>query len=196
MSTHVKIFVEGVTDELFLRQYFKHISINWENIQFILLNGKDDSKFKASDFFPREETAKKNLIIIDADNDDLADRRKHINNLLSNFEETAIADLFFLPNDIGSGNLEELQKSIVHEKYASFFECYDTLNNCIPTPYKLNLKDAVYAYQSTLLDEKESKKRVDYIGASPKHLIGDKFWNLDHKALNPLKEFLLKHLSA
>ncbi len=170
--------------------------INTENVKFFKLEGKDDSRFIKSNFISKEETNGKNLIIIDADNDNLTERREHIKNLLSNSDEPATAELFFLPNNIAPGNLEELQKSIVLPQFASFFECYDALNNCIPTPHKLNLKDAVYAYQSTLLDKNESEQRANYIGSSPKLMIGERFWNYESPELIPLKEFLLKHLSA
>jgi hypothetical protein len=196
MSIHIKIFVEGSSDKSFLLHYFDYLHIEKGSVQIFILGGKDDTNFRAGDFRSEDPSSAKNLVIIDADNDDLIIRRKHINNLLSSFDQPATAELFFLPNNTDCGNLEKLQKSIIPPIYAPFFECYDKLNDCIPTPYKLNLKDAIYAYQSTFLDANESEQRSHYIGTSPKYPIGERFWDYKSFNLDALKAFLLKHIPA
>jgi hypothetical protein len=193
MNVHNKIFVEGNTDKSFLIHYLSHLKIRFNPIYISPINGKDDIKLRNAIYSFNKDNAK-NLIIIDADNDNLENRRKHIEELLN--EEGINAEVFFFPNNQDSGNLEKLLKSIAHSEYASFFDCYDKLNECINTPYKLNQKDAIYAYQSTFLTKEESEQRVKFIGTTPKEAIGERFWNYKNSQIQPLKEFLLKHLSA
>lgn len=110
-------------------------------------------------------------------------------------------DIFLLPtNPINkdadkaeNGDIETLlHKIIIPEKYKQFFECYDVFCQCISSfstfadEYKTE-KLLVYNYVKTHQGKNFANED------SRNYRLAD-FWNLEHDALKPLKEFFERNI--
>ncbi|MCU0434537.1 MAG: hypothetical protein MUC87_13875 [Bacteroidia bacterium] len=201
----VKIFVEGETDKKFISDYLNYLNISFIGDQINIINGKSESHIRLqSSAFNLNAL---NLFVLDLDNDLLEEREKEIRAILSDYSVSA--ELFFYPNNSNSGTFEDLLKSMAWPQYADFFQCYSQLNNCITQVHSdfetLDKKDEVYAYLSALLTKEERYQRADFLHFTRKptsnkphtpSYMQTRFWNIESPAIQPLKQFLLTHLSA
>ena len=75
MKKNYNIFVEGVADERFFKQYISHVSgEEVEDERFVILKGWDNLKTEASAVRMKSMTANDgvNIVVVDADKDFLA----------------------------------------------------------------------------------------------------------------------------
>lgn len=183
-----RIFVEGKTDEYFIKYLFAKMLYTEKQIEFIHIgsNYKSLKNKVSSSFFKKGETGK-NLVIVDSDIEK---------------EETIFANLEILKTEMNiefepfiiTTNLEYFYKSIVN--HPEFFECMNSLKDCIAKNKLPNtppsLKDIMYSYFISLMTVKEQKQRDKIIQQSS---FMDKVINYEHDNLKDLKKFLSLHLS-
>lgn len=178
------IFVEGLNDEQFLKDYLNYLQINDFKITQVggntkLKYNKDIKKYK--DDIEEVENVK---IIFDADND-LEEARKNIKEQLGN-ELFNKCEIFLIPNNKDKGNLETLIEDIAKEKcilkcFDGYVECLIKLQEKNPNIQKPIKKSKVYAYNHSF----------GFKNGSKNYKIDNKYFNLESEYLNPLKEFLL-----
>jgi hypothetical protein len=191
----VKIFVEGKADRKFLQDYLRGIfNVKFADNDFILIEGNSDSliELKKNEFLSNTDMGGINLVILDSDKDNsgtrkrLEDIRKRMN---------VFFEIFLLPSDDSPGELEDLLLDIINTKNAGIFTCFDEYLKCLerkPLGYKVpSNKAKIYAYLDAMAHTREEEKKVkeefrNYINAD--------HWRLNHAALNPLKDFLLKYI--
>lgn len=202
MRKDFNIFVEGLADARFFKQYIRHLlGEDVADERIIVLNGWNALKADASILRMRSMTANGgvNLVILDADKD-IETRRaeilewKRLNDL--EFE------LFLLPNNNDASALEDMLENIINPNNRPIFDCWEGYEKelvklDIPgrTPPPLTTpakKTKIYGYLEALLgptkDEKELIKERNRKYDNAMH------WNLDAKYLEGLKGFLEGHL--
>lgn len=202
MRKDFNIFVEGLADARFFKQYIRHLlGEDVADERIIVLNGWNALKADASILRMRSMTANGgvNLVILDADKD-IETRRaeilewKRLNDL--EFE------LFLLPNNNDAGALEDILENIINPNNRPIFDCWEGYEKelvklDIPgrTPPPLTTpakKTKIYGYLEALLgptkDEKELIKERNRKYDNAMH------WNLDAEYLEGLKGFLEGHL--
>jgi hypothetical protein len=191
----IKIFVEGDSDKKFVSDYIGYLKIVLYDIdlRFILLNGKDDDKFQKT--LPEFAASDKNLVIVDSD-ENFAGRKKHLEELKGKLSLSY--DVFLFPNNSDNGELETLLKGIVWNKYKEYFSCFIPFGGCVQGVHSdikpPSLKDEIYSYLSSLLTDKETDQRGKYIQPSKMDYMNERFWDIEHSLLKPLKEFLLSNI--
>jgi uncharacterized protein DUF3226 len=191
----IKIFVEGKTDKKFIEDYIVYLEIDTSLFDFTVvdLGGKADDRFEKS--LPFFKSSDKNLVIVDADGD-CAGRKRELEILKTRLDINF--DLFLLPNNLDSGELETLLKSIVWEKYQRYFSCFTPFESCIQTVHTdlkaPSLKDKIYIYLCALLNDRESGQRKDHITPTTMQYVNNRFWDINHAYLEPLKQFLQTNL--
>jgi hypothetical protein len=131
------------------------------------------------------------LILFDSDNskkENIQFKKQQIKNWVN---EAFDYQTFFLPlNDEKNGeDLEDLIINSVSEKYKNFFNCWQSLENCLKTEVKENLKYP--DKKRKLFAFKDSLQNIDN-GIFFNY--NSDIWNLKAEYLNPLKDFLDKYL--
>ena len=202
MKKVFNIFVEGVADARFFKQYIRHVFgevIADERI--VTLKGWDNLKTEASAARMRSMSANEgvNLVIVDADKDFLA-RKDEIAKWQQ--ENEVDFELFILPNNQDMGALEDLLENIINPNNRPIFDCWEDyeeelvkLNIPGRTPPPLTTpakKTKIYGYLEALLGESKSQK--EQIKETKRNYEVALHWNLDAKYLEPLKGFLQKWL--
>ncbi|HEV7232429.1 MAG TPA: DUF3226 domain-containing protein [Bacteroidia bacterium] len=193
----VKIFVEGDSDKKFIGDYIKFLKIENDSIDIETLSGKDIAHFKnVSPSFIKKEEEGKNLVIIDTDSKTIADKTNELSKIKLDLDLNFEA--FFLPDNKSTGELESLLCSIIPEKQKLYFDCIDKFSKCVKDLKQEmkppSLKDSIHLYCCSLLTQKESKSRDKVIGLITRNYADTRFWDLNHLALLPLKQFLTNHL--
>lgn len=203
MKKVFNIFVEGVADARFFKQYINHVfgeEIADERI--VTLKGWDNLKTEASAARMRSMSANGgvNLVIVDADKDFQARKDEIAKWQLENEVEF---ELFILPNNQDAGALEDLLENIINPNNRPILDCWEDYEEelvklDIPgrTPPPLTTpakKTKIYGYLEALLGESKSQKEL--IKEVNRNYEEALHWNLDAEYLQPLKEFLTKHLS-
>jgi hypothetical protein len=202
MNNSFTIYVEGIADVAFIKQYIHHLTglvVDERNI--LSLDGWTNLKGLTWQQRMRTNTANdiRNIVIIDADND-IDVRRKDI--LDWKQKNSLEFELFLLPNDKDNGALEDLLERIINPNNKPIFDCWEDYEKAlvkldIPgrTPPPLTTpakKTKIYGYLEALLgptkDEKELIKERNRKYDNKMH------WNLDAEYLEPLKEFLINYL--
>lgn len=190
-----KIFVEGKADLKFLQDYINENfgKMLTESNDFIITGGFeklfDDKNITALQKNAHNEI--RNIVIFDTD----GNYAKKIEYLDENKERYKVDfDLFLLPNNKDTGNLEALLLQMAnYENHEFYFDCFDDLINCLKkgiSPEKIqnfevpDLKAKVFTYLSFFKQDAKEEKR-DYQNKD--------FWNLHHEATLPLKSFLDKY---
>ena len=202
MKKEFNIFVEGIADARFFKQYIHHLfgEIVADN-RIVILKGWDNLKTEASALRMRSMSANGgiNLVIVDSDKD-FQQRRaeieqwRHVNGV--EFE------LFLLPNNKDVGALEDLLEKIINPNNRPIFDCWENYERNlvkldIPgrTPPPLTTpakKTKIYGYLEALLFETKSQKEL--IKEANRNYENTQHWNLDAEYLEPLKEFLTDSL--
>ena len=203
MKKNYNIFVEGVADERFFKQYISHVSgEEVEDERLVILKGWDNLKTEASAVRMKSMTANDgvNIVVVDADKDFLARKVEIAKWKQANGVEF---ELFLLPNNHDTGALEDLLENIINPNNRPIFDCWEDyeeelvkLNIPGRTPPPLTTpakKTKIYGYLEALLGESKSQK--EQIKETKRNYEVALHWNLDAVYLNPLKEFLTKHLS-
>lgn len=203
MRKDFNIYVEGIADARFLKQYIRHVfGEDIADERFVVLKGWDNLKTEASAARMRSMSANGgvNLVIVDADKDYQA-RQKEI-------EEWQRANdvefvLFLMPNNKDAGALEDLLENIINPNNKPIFDCWEGYEKelvklDIPgrTPPPLTTpakKTKIYGYLEALLGESRSQKEL--IGDAKRNYENAQHWDLDAGYLGELKGFLMTNLT-
>lgn len=197
------IFVEGIADEVFFRQYLHHLyGIIVPNNRIQRLNGWTNLKGSTWQQRMRTNTANggTNIVIIDAD-DDIDARRSDI---VSWRQQHGLDfELFLLPNNKDIGALEDLLENIINQNNRPILDCWEDYEKelikldipgrtppLLTTPAK---KTKIYGYLEALLGT--SKREKELIKEKERDYENAQHWNLDADYLEPLKEFLCGNLT-
>ena len=190
------IFVEGIADEVFFRQYLHHlygIIVPTNRIQ--RLDGWTNLKGSTWQQRMRTNTANggTNIVIIDAD-DDIDARRSDI--LAWKTENDLDFELFLLPNNQDAGALEDLLENIINPNNRLILDCWDNyekelikldITGRTPPPLTTPAKKTkIYGYLEALL----FKSQKEQIKEKKRDYENTQHWNLDAEYLEPLKKFL------
>ena len=203
MKNLFTIYVEGIADVAFIKQYIHHLwnVVVGEN-SIMSLDGWTNLKGKTWQQRMRTNTANNviNIVIIDADKDIDARRADILNWKQQNGLEF---ELFLLPNDKDAGALEDLLESIINPNNQPIFGCWEDYEKelvrlDIPgrTPPPLTTpakKTKIYGYLEALLGETKSQKEL--IKEANRDYKNTQHWNLDAEYLGALKEFMKDKLS-
>lgn len=194
------IYVEGIADVVFFKQYIHHVlGVEVPENSIVKLDGW--TNLKGAAWQQRMKTMTDNdgtnIVIIDADKD--IDTRR--SDILKWKQDNGLEfELFLLPNDKDAGALEDLLENIINPNNQPVMDCWHIYEEelervRIPTktPPTLTIpakKTKIYAYLETLLkkSQKELIKDANRIYENTQH------WNLDAEYLEPLKEFLERNL--
>ena len=203
MKKEFNIFVEGVADARFFKQYVSHVfGEEVPDERLVILKGWDNLKAEASALRMRSMTANGgvNLVIVDADKNFSARKDE-----IERWKQTNAVEfeLFLLPNNQDAGALEDLLENIINPNNQPIFDCWEhyeqelvTLDIPGRTPPPLTTpakKTKIYGYLEALLfDSKSQKEQIKEVNRNYENSL---HWNLDAEYLEPLKELLVKHLS-
>lgn len=217
----ILIVVEGEADVVFLMQYLPHLNLcksprykrgkpialegNNGTISIIATGGKDCIKGQEVVIKQAVDNKYKVLFIFDAD-DDVSLSRANILNQWSVLGLSAKPEIFLFPNDRDSGTLETLLIQCIHTCNAPLLDYWQNLPGKqedilseLNTRYKAcgdcttrqtlhgpDDKMAIYSYAYQLTGNKAHETKRNY---------GDKkVWDLESKALEPLRDFLQKNI--
>ena len=198
MRKDFNIFVEGVADECFFKQYIRHVfGEEVPDERIVPLKGWDNLKTEASALRMRSMSANGgiNLVIVDADSDFQARKDE-----IAKWQQSNEVDFesFLLPNNQDTGALEDMLEKIINPNNRPIFDCWDNYEKelvalDIPerTPPPLTTpakKTKIYGYLEALLGESKSQK--DLIKEVNRNYENKLHWDLDAEYLEPLKEFL------
>lgn len=202
MRNDLNIFVEGIADARFLKQYIKHVfGEDIADNRIVVLNGWDNLKTEASVSRMRSmsDNGGVNLVIVDADKD-FQMRKNEI--AVWKQENNVEFELFLLPNNKDTGALEDLLENIINPNNKPIFECWEEYEKelvklDIPgrTPPPLTTpakKTKIYGYLEALLGTTKEEKEM--IKERSRKYGNTMHWNLDAEYLEPLREFL-EHIS-
>lgn len=196
------IFVEGIADVVFIKQYVRHIfGVTIPDNRIEKLDGWTNLKGWTWQQRMRTNTANggTNIVIIDAD-DNIDARRSDV--LAWKQQHELEFELFLLPNDKDAGALEDLLENIINPNNQPVMDCWQTYEGelekvRIPTktPPTLTIpakKTKIYAYLESLLGKSKAQKKL--IKDASRNYENTLHWSLDAEYLEPLKEFLAKYL--
>jgi hypothetical protein len=189
-----RIFTESPADVKFLKDYIATI-INKELLtsDFDVLGGWAGYKTGGSlnpAIQQNADNGNLSILILDADKDFKA----RFNEIRSDFDQYKVPiELFLFPNHAHLGNLETLLTEIAVDK--KLIDCFLQYEKCIEGYNKPVNKSKIFAYLDALLPEKNKKgSKGDLIQEVNRDYKNKLHWDLSHKYLDPLKEFLATHL--
>ena len=203
MDRSVKVFVEGIADKKFLKDYIRHIFSEHEvsNFDVIETGGwtnmysqKGKGENIRNQMKHNTDNDGVNLLIFDAD-DDFVTRKKEVEQWKK--DGTLNFELFLLPNNNDIGELEDLLEKIIIDNNQPILDCWKRYEICLQgyaseqvgkkltTPAK---KTKIYGYLEALLGESKSEKKK--IKEENRDYKNTAHWNLDSDYLKPLKDFL------
>ena len=198
MRKDFNIFVEGLADARFFKQYIRHLfGEDIADERFVVLKGWDNLKTEASAARMRSMSANGgvNLVIVDADKDFQA-RQKEIEEWQQANDVEFV--LFLMPNSA----LEDLLENIINPSNKPIFDCWEGYEKelvrlDIPgrTPPPLTTpakKTKIYGYLEALLGESKSQKEL--IKEPNRDYENTLHWNLDTEYLKGLKGFLERNI--
>lgn len=202
MRKDFNIFVEGVADARFFKQYINHVfGEEVADERLVILKGWDNLKTEASAVRMRSMSANGgvNIVIVDADKDFQTRQAEIAEWQQANEVEF---ELFLLPNNQDKGALEDLLENIINPNNSSIMDCWENYEKelvqlDIPgrTPPPLTTpakKTKIYGYLEALLfDSKSQKEQIKEVNRNYENTL---HWDLDAEYLEPLKEFLQKWL--
>ena len=202
MKNSFTIYVEGIADVAFIKQYIHHLwNVVVSENSIMSLDGWTNLKGTTWQQRMRTNTANDviNIVILDADKDIDARRADILNWKQDNGLEF---ELFLLPNDKDKGALEDLLENIINPNNRPIFGCWEDYEKAlveldIPgrTPPPLTTpakKTKIYGYLEALLGPTKVEKEL--IKERNRKYDNMMHWNLDAEYLEPLKEFLEKFL--
>lgn len=202
MKKEFNIFVEGVADARFIKQYIGHLYGDVvDDERLVILKGWDNLKTEATAIRMHSMSANGgvNLVIVDTDKD-FQIRKDEI----AKWQQANKVqfELFLLPNNHDAGTLEDLLENIINPNNRPIFDCWahyeqELVQTDIPgrTPPPLTTpakKTKIYGYLEALLGETKSQKEL--IKEANRNYENPQHWNLDAEYLEPLKLFLERSL--
>ncbi len=203
MKKEFNIFVEGVADARFIKQYIGHLYGDVvDDERLVILKGWDNLKTEATAIRMHSMSANGgvNLVIVDTDKD-FQIRKDEI----AKWQQANKVqfELFLLPNNHDAGTLEDLLENIINPNNRPIFDCWEhyeqeLVQTVIPgrTPPPLTTpakKTKIYGYLEALLGETKSQKEL--IKEANRNYENPQHWNLDAKYLRPLKAFIQNNIS-
>lgn len=186
MIANLVIFVEGPSDERFLCCLLRHVDLADVHMECIKGGIAKLPRLKAI-FDDHLDKGRRMVVILDADSS-VERRREECQTTIA--QHGLPVDAFFLmPDDMNSGCLENLLEKIAIPQHAILHDCFSRYETCLETAerdsqygYRLpNIKDRIYAYCAAVGNGPKEGER-NYANAD--------HWDLDARALNPLKTFL------
>ena len=202
MKKEFNIFVEGVADARFIKQYIGHLYGDVvDDERLVILKGWDNLKTEATAIRMHSMSANGgvNLVIVDTDKD-FQIRKDEI----AKWQQANKVqfELFLLPNNHDAGTLEDLLENIINPNNRPIFDCWEHYEQelvqiDIPgrTPPPLTTpakKTKIYGYLEALLGETKSQKEL--IKEANRNYENPQHWNLDAEYLEPLKGFIKKNI--
>ena len=202
MKKEFNIFVEGVADARFIKQYIGHLYGDVvDDERLVILKGWDNLKTEATAIRMHSMSANGgvNLVIVDTDKD-FQIRKDEI----AKWQQANKVqfELFLLPNNHDAGTLEDLLENIINLNNRPIFDCWEhyeqeLVQTDIPgrTPPPLTTpakKTKIYGYLEALLGETKSQKEL--IKEVNRNYENPQHWNLDADFLEPLKGFIKKNI--
>jgi len=202
MKNLFTIYVEGIADVAFIKQYIHHLwgVVVGEN-KIMSLDGWTNLKGTTWQQRMRTNTANDviNIVILDAD-EDIDARRADI--LKWKQDNSLEFELFLLPNDKDAGALEDLLENIINPNNQPIFDCWEDYEKALveldipgrtPSPLTTPAKKTkIYGYLEALLGESKSQKEL--IKEPNRDYENAQHWNLDAEYLEGLKEFLERNI--
>jgi len=202
MKKDFNIFVEGVADARFFKQYISHLfGETVADERLIILKGWDNLKTEASALRMRSMSANggMNLVIVDADKD-FQGRKNEIERWQQ--DNNVEFELFLLPNNEDAGALEDLLENIINPNNRPILDCWEDYEKelvqlDIPgrTPPPLTTpakKTKIYGYLEALLGS--TKRDKEQIKEAYRNYENALHWNLDAEYLEPLEKFVLNNI--
>lgn len=194
MTLPVTLIVEGAEDSRFLQDFVQfHFSTKLSDKAFIKVEG-NASKLHRSRSAIELSTKKGNLNILIFDADALG-KDSTLTEIRNQAEELRLTlnDIFLLPNNQDSGNLESLLRDCIPQKNRAIINCIDAYATCvgeigIENLRKIDLKSKMYIYPGTFQSSESSR-------GSTRSYLNPEVWDLYSFELNPLKDFLAKYLA-
>ncbi|MDA3894002.1 MAG: hypothetical protein PF517_20270 [Salinivirgaceae bacterium] len=197
----VKIFVEGIADMKFIKDYIsqqynyqlaKQDIVETNGWTSIYSEGKSELLVNQMNSNTANEGV--NILLFDADLD-YAERLKQIEEWKKKLNLEF--EIFLWPNNSDTGDLEKVLENIINQNNSAIFDCWDIYENCLSSktiigrgiPLTIPAKKTkIYGYLEALVGETKSQKEKikernrDYKDAN--------HWDLNSDTLIPLKEFL------
>ena len=197
------IYVEGIADVVFFKQYIHHLwGVEVPENSIVKLDGW--TNLKGVTWQQRMKTMTDNggtnIVIIDADKD--IDAR--CSDVLTWKEQNGLEfELFLLPNNEDTGALEDLLENIINPNNKPIFDCWEgyekelvklDISGRTPPPLTTPAKKTkIYGYLEALLGESKSQKEL--IKEPNRDDENTQHWNLDAEYLGALKKFLMNCLT-
>ena len=200
MKKEFNIFVEGVADARFIKQYIGHLYGDVvDDERLVILKGWDNLKIEATAIRMHSMSANGgvNLVIVDTDKD-FQIRKDEI----AKWQQANKVqfELFLLPNNHDAGTLEDLLENIINPNNRPIFDCWEhyeqelvklDISGRTPPPLTTPAKKTkIYGYLEALLGETKSQKEL--IKEANRNYENTQHWNLEAEYLEPLKQFILK----
>lgn len=204
-----KIFIEAKDKKTpechFLRTLIDEFFVHKNEVEFIFMDGIGNlfSEAIMNQISQAQITDEQVIVFADADTVvkgyGYKKRKEEIENGMSIHK---ISFPFFIyPNNNEDGDVETLMENAARrDKHDAFFDCFEDYERCVsgikddskqPLYNVPNLKGKLHTYMNA---QKLSNKQRKRLGAGD-WLFDDKnYWDLNVKALQPLKDFLEKNL--
>jgi len=208
-TTSVAILVEGSGDQRFIECLLcslysseddrrKPVRENSPKRSIVRFEGKDDRMIEI-EVVPMEgysvgtisnwatkpsDEGKAVVVLVDA-NFAVEARRQEIMDVSKLLSE----NVFLMPNNHDKGELEDLLLEIIPERNRRFLRCLHEYKHCLKkagAKGESDKKGCLYAYREAVGAEPKDS-RVDYNNSE--------HWDLDHDALEPLRNFLTNRIS-
>lgn len=186
MNISCDVFVEGDSDEVFLKCLLKHLSLPGVRTN-VIGGGVSYLRMVENNIHKRCNGGSQIAVLLDANSSPAkrtAEFRRTRDDLGLPIEDS---HCFLLPNNRDAGDLETLLERISAAEHRAVYDCFEEYENCLRTrsmsrPYHVpDQKAKIYAYCSANGIETQPKKR-NY---------GDgNYWDLEARAVRPLTEFL------
>lgn len=209
----IKIFVEGIADAKFIKDFVAfHYQVTlaiseknkFQHGDIIDIGGKDgvlnseQLAFLKPIFQMNTDQGGKNIVILDADDEHnqggYSIRKASVETIIE--QENLAISFFLFPNNNDNGDLESLLFEIINPINLPIFDCWNSYEEClrsvqipereIPLTTPAN-KTKAYAYLEALLGSSKSEK--DKIKERNRDYQNIEHWNLNASYLQPLKTF-------
>lgn len=191
-------------EHYFIEQYIQHLckGYNPEDVDIVHVGGKDKLRMFDNQMKDYTRQGDTNIVIFDADYISTGGGlKKRIADFECLKQEMGVDfDYFLFPNNWDEGTFETLLLQIINKDHAGIIDCFSRYENCVEAQNKLkggdcyempNTKAKIYSYITSFKMSNADKSSVK-IGNWK--FYSSVFWNLDDSYLEPLKNFLIKHL--
>lgn len=187
MANKFRIFVEGHEDSRFLKGYLNFLGKSLSDDCIKIVDGWGKLAGHTQTMQQNLDKGIPVLVMFDA-NSNYRKRKGEIMEILdAKIPNGRNLPLFLFPDDQSDGVVENLLEKIIISDHEDIFTCFEGYKKCL-NEHKRNytlpdIKGKVYAYKEAI---GALRKRSDQFDS--------KYWNFNHPALNPLKEFLTRHI--